>query len=411
MGVYFVVFRQSLIGAGVLVFCLLMTAFSRGMGETYGVFLLPLSAHFGWERAAIASVYSVYMVSLGVGSLFAGMAFDRFGARFNYVFGLGLLATAYAGAGRSGALWHFYLSVGLLGGLGVALVGLVPTQSLVSRWFDRRLGTALAIAFTGQGLGTLLMAPWAQFAIARLGWSGAYELAAWGFLGLFVLVNVMPWRRIEAGALGNPRGSQVKEALEGPRLGDALRTTAFWGVFGIFVTTSTAVFGVSLHVVAYLVGQGVSDTRAALAFGVTGMLSFAGIALTGLAADRWPRHVVATASYSLTIIGIGALALFQVFPSLSVVGVFVLAFGLSAGARGPIIMTLMAELFAGRGLASIYGASNLGQGLGAALGTLGAGLLFDWTGSYSIGFAVCALSAGCGAALFWLVPEIRRVQR
>ena len=405
------VFRQSRFGVGVLVFCLLMTAFGRGMGETYGVFLLPLSAHFGWERAAIASVYSVYMVSLGVGSVLAGMAFDRFGARFNYVFGLALLATAYAGAGRSVALWHFYLCVGLLGGLGVAMVGLVPTQSLVSRWFDRRLGTALAVAFAGQGLGTLLLAPGAQVAIERLGWSGGYELAAWGFLGLFLLATVMPWRRIEAGAHENPRGREAKDGLEGPRLRDALRTTAFWGVFGIFVTTSTAVFGVSLHVVAYLVGQGVGEPRAALVFGVTGMLSFAGIALTGLAADRWPRHVVATASYSLTLIGICALAVFQFVPSVSVLGVFVLAFGLSAGARGPIIMTLMAELFSGRGLASIYGASNLGQGLGAAIGTLGAGVLFDWTGSYTVGFSVCALSAGCGGALFWLVPEIRRGSR
>lgn len=405
------VFRQSRFGVGVLVFCLLMTAFGRGMGETYGVFLLPLSAHFGWERAAIASVYSVYMVSLGVGSVLAGMAFDRFGARFNYVFGLALLVTAYAGAGRSVALWHFYLCVGLLGGLGVAMVGLVPTQSLVSRWFDRRLGTALAVAFAGQGLGTLLLAPGAQIAIERLGWSGGYELAAWGFLGLFLLANVMPWRRIEAGAHENPRGREAKDGLEGPRLRDALRTTAFWGVFGIFVTTSTAVFGVSLHVVAYLVGQGVGESRAALVFGVTGMLSFAGIALTGLAADRWPRHVVATASYSLTLIGICALAVFQFVPSVSVLGVFVLAFGLSAGARGPIIMTLMAELFSGRGLASIYGASNLGQGLGAAIGTLGAGVLFDWTGSYTVGFSVCALSAGCGGALFWLVPEIRRGSR
>ena len=33
--------------------------------------------------------------------------------------------------------------------------------------------------------------------------------------------------------------------------------------------------------------------------------------------------------------------------------IFIVCFGLSAGARGPIVTTQMAELFAGRGLASI----------------------------------------------------------
>ena len=50
--------------------------------------------------------------------------------------------------------------------------------------------------------------------------------------------------------------------------------------------------------------------------------------------------------------------------------IFIVTFGLSAGARGPIITSLIAKIFAGSGLASIYGASNLGQGIGAATGAL-----------------------------------------
>jgi MFS family permease len=175
----------------------------------------------------------------------------------------------------------------------------------------------------------------------------------------------------------------------------------------VYATTATAVFGVSLHVVAYLVGQGFSEVESAFAFGITGLLSIPGMMFTGLAADRWRRPVVSTVSYSLTLIGIGALTAISFFPSGILVAVFVVTFGLSAGARGPIVMTLMAELFSGRGLASIYGAANMGQGFGAAVGTLGAGLLFDRTGSYTLGLALCALFATVGGSLFWLVPEIR----
>lgn len=400
--------RTVIAAAAVLAFCLLMTALSRGMGESYGVFLLPLSRHFGWERAAVTSVYSAYMLSLGLGSLLAGIAFDRLGARFNYMVGAVLLAAGYGMAGRLETLWQFYLFVGVCGGAGAAMVGIIPTQSLVSRWFDRRLATALSIAYAGQGLGTLIMAPAAQLAIDRFGWSTAYGLAGWGFAGLLVLVTVLPWRRIAEGAADNPRQARGGRASGGPSLREALGTRAFWAFFFIFAATAVAIFGINPQVVAYLVAQGFSEVEAAFSFGVAGMLTFAGMALTGLAADRWPRHVVATISYTLTFVGIGALALVQIWPSWLLVGVFVLGFGLSAGARGPIITTLMAEIFAGRGLASIYGASNLGQGLGAAFGAIGSGFLYDLTGGYNAGLVACAGFAAIGVTLFWVVPEIRR---
>ena len=84
----------------VFAFCLMMIATSRGMGETYGVFLLPLTDHFGWNRASVTSIYSVYMVSYGVGSLLSGLVFDRLGPRFNYMIGLSMLAGCYWFAGQ-----------------------------------------------------------------------------------------------------------------------------------------------------------------------------------------------------------------------------------------------------------------------------------------------------------------------
>ena len=140
----------------VLLFCLTMTSLSRGSGESFGVFLLPLSSHFSWDRASVASIYSVYMVSLGLGSLLSGMAFDKFGPRFNYMFGMGLLVIAYGFLRNVSSIWHFYLLLGIFGGVGAAMVGVIPSQSLVSRWFDKNLGTALSVAYAGQGLGDRL---------------------------------------------------------------------------------------------------------------------------------------------------------------------------------------------------------------------------------------------------------------
>jgi len=399
------------VALSVLVFCLCITAVSRGMGETFGVFLLPLSGHFSWERATVTSVYSIYMVSLGIGSLLSGIAFDRFGARFNYCVGVALLAVAYGLAGNLSELWQFYIAIGICAGLGAAMVGIVPMQSLVSRWFDKRMATALSVGYAGQGLGALMMVPLAQLAIVRFEWSGAYHYAGLLFLVVFIVVALLPWRRIEQGASDNPRRAVDGKPQQGISLNEAVKTKAFWGFFFIFATTAVGIFGISLQTVAYLIERGFSAVESAFAFGIVGMLSFAGMALTGLAADRWPGHIVASFSYFLSFVGIAALALLQIFNSWVLLGLFVLTFGLSAGARGPIITALMARTFAGKGLASIYGASNLGQGLGAALGAFGAGLLFDLTGGYNTGFLLCTLFTFIGLALFWLVPEIRYAKK
>ena len=139
----------------VLVFCLTMIAVSRGMGETYGVFLLPISETFQWNRASVTSVFSIYMVSFGLGSFLSGIVFDRLGPKFNYIIGLLMLASCYGFAGRLESLPAFCLVVGVCGGVGSALVGIVPTQSLIARWFKRRRAAAMSIAYSGQGLGAV----------------------------------------------------------------------------------------------------------------------------------------------------------------------------------------------------------------------------------------------------------------
>ena len=411
---------RLLAALSVFAFCLMMIAASRGMGETYAIFLLPLSDNFGWNRANVTSIYSVYMVAFGFGSLLSGLVFDRLGPRFNYVIGLGMLAGCYGFAGKLESILSFYLVIGICGGVGAAMVGIVPTQSLISRWFTRGRTTALSIAYSGQGIGVMMLAPAAQITIEAIGWQDAYMLASYGFMVAFGLILLMPWVTITAGVTPQQKNANAtananvplapKESLapkEGLSLGEAIKRAEFWGFFTIFGASAIAVFSVSLQAVAYLVERGFSTVESAFAFGCIGMLTILGIALTGILAERYARHLVATLSYGLTIIGIIALAAMQLYPSWFLLVVFVVAFGLSAGARGPIITAQMAELFAGQGLASIFGATNIGQGCGAALGAFLAGYLYDITGGYNTGFAISLGFACLGLSMFWFVPAIR----
>jgi len=403
---------RLLAALSVFAFCLMMIAASRGMGETYAIFLLPLSDNFGWSRANVTSIYSVYMVAFGFGSLLSGLVFDRLGPQFNYVIGLGMLAGCYGFAGKLESILSFYLIIGICGGVGAAMVGIVPTQSLISRWFTRGRTTALSIAYSGQGIGVMMLAPAAQITIEAVGWQDAYMLASYGFMVVFGLILLMPWVTITAGVTPQQKSATATANVplapkEGPSLAEAIKRAEFWGFFTIFGASAIAVFSVSLQAVAYLVERGFSTVESAFAFGCIGMLTILGIALTGILAERYARHLVATLSYGLTIIGIIALAAMQLYPSWFLLVVFVVAFGLSAGARGPIITAQMAELFAGQGLASIFGATNIGQGCGAALGAFLAGYLYDITGGYNTGFAISLGFACLGLSMFWFVPAIR----
>ena len=123
------------------------------------------------------------------------------------------------------------------------------------------------------------------------------------------------------------------------------------------------------HSVAYLIERGFDPLLAASAFGLTGMLSVIGILAVGWLSDRFGRLRTATCSYISTIVGIIALMLVSVWPTLLLVYAFVLFFGLMQGARGPIIVALVARLFPGGGVGAIYGTLSLAMGLGAGLGS------------------------------------------
>ncbi len=382
-----------------LVFVLFMLA--RGMIETWPVFLSPVQSGLGWSRAEVASVYSVLMMAFGLGGILTGLAHDRFGPRIIYTAGLLMLGGGFFTASRLETVWQFYVAVGVCGGFGAAAIGMVPAQSLISRWFDRNLAAAMAVASTGLGFGTLCLAPLSQVLIDAFEWRGALEIIGGTIILLAVAVLLLPWRRIAAGPV-RPVG-----ASSGPSLREAVSGRAFWALWGAFFATSVGMYAISLQSVTYMVENGMDPLDAATAFGVAGGLSIVGMLVTGIAADRWDRRVIAVLSYGLSMIGLLALWLLPQLPIAAAVLAFVTCFGLSLGVRSPVIATLSAQLFRGRGMASIYGSIQTGQGVGAAVGTWIAGILHDATGNYSAVFILSFAALFVAVALFWFVPEMR----
>lgn len=387
--------------AGVLVLCTAMNFLSRGVSDTYAVFLLPLSHEFGADRAALTGVYSVYMLMYGLAAPAAGIVFDRLGPRALYGAGLACFGAAYLLAGSAGALWQLYLLIGFFGGIGSAAIGMVPASALVSRWFRRRLPSAMSVLYAGLGTGLLLLAPVAQWLIDAAGWRAAYRVLGAALLLLLPLLLVLPWRTIGAGHPGYAEPSPGPGARTGGGTpARTLRTPAFWGLFGVLFFTSFTSFTITVQLVAFLIETGFAPLEAASVYGAMGLLSVAGMLGSGALAERYGERRVATLSYCSTIAGIAMLALLEWTPAYTLLAAFALLFGAVQGSRGPLVATLAARLFARGGLGGVYGGISLGLGLGAALGSALAGKLHDLTGGYGAGFVLAAAGAIVGIALF-----------
>lgn len=394
-------------------------AVAYGLYFSFSVFFVPIVEEFHWSRGLTAGALSLSTVVQGVLAPVAGVLVDRVGARPVIVVGVVLLGGASLLAGTIEAPWQLYLYTGVIGGLGILGLGWVPMGVLLSRWFAERRGRMVGIAFSGMGIGVLVVGPLAQALIARFGWRAASMT-----LGAATLVILLPlvWRfardpaesglrrRVGAGSRATGArsgGSLPRPAPAGadPTLAQALRSGAFWALFCAYFLTPLAVFPVATHQVAFAVDVGFSRMFAASVFGVMGLMSTIGRVSFGFAADRIGGPRAATISFGCTAGGALSLLALETSPQPVWLLLYALLFGLGFGARGPIITAMASDLFGGRRFGVIYGVLNLANGMGGALGPWFGGAVHDLTGSYRIAFLASVVFCAMGSACFWLAQR------
>jgi MFS family permease len=382
---------------GVLALCFFFNFLGRGIGDTFLVFLLPLQQQFGWPRAQMTSIYSLLMLVAGLASPLAGWVFERHGPRVLYAGGVAFLAAGALVASQAQQLWHLYLGLGLLGGLGGGAVGMVPAAALLNVWFKERLSTAIGVAYAGFGVGSLVLVPLTQVLIDTQGWRFAYTSQGVGLLAVALVAAAVPWKGIAP-----PRHLHAAGSAAGHPLRAALRERRFWLLAQVMFFTALGMYLVLPQSVAYLADIGFTPLRAATAVGTAAMLSVAGVSGSGWISDRFTHRRAATLSFIGTALGIGMLFALTYHASDWLLLGYVLLFGVCQGARGPVVASLSAKLFAGRGQATVYGAIYALMSVGTAVGALLSGVLHDVTGGYRAGFLLALASLACAAAPFWL---------
>jgi MFS family permease len=393
---------------GVLALCFALSVLGRGLGESFAVFLLPISESFGWDRAQVVSVYSLSALAGGLASPLIGRLFDYSGPRSVYSLGLLLFGGAFLFAANASQLWQIQFSVGLCVGLGIALIGNVPNSILLGRWFGPRLSTAMAVVYSATGAGVLVLLPVSQLLIDHIGWRGTYRIFGITALLLLLPLLILPWRLFSNGSPHLAKNTTADVPDEGWTLVSAIRHHAFWALFSTFFFTAIGMYAIAPQVVAYLIDAGFPPLQAATAWGFSGV-----VLLFGMLGVSWLDGIIGRRpsvlfSYAMSIFGIFLLWLLQFYPNIWILTGFVVCFGSMIGSRGPLLTATAMKIFRGKRVGTIYGSISIGSGLGSAFGSWSGGLIHDASHSYNPLIVYALISVILGMIPFLVVPALRR---
>ena len=104
-----------------------------GFRHAFGIFLPPITAEFGWGREVFSLGFAIQMFLLGFGSPVAGLIADRYGTGRVLIVGAVVQAVGLYGVGNAGTPGEFYLTTGVLVGLGASAVSNVVVIGAIAR--------------------------------------------------------------------------------------------------------------------------------------------------------------------------------------------------------------------------------------------------------------------------------------
>jgi len=390
------------------------------------VFIVPLTTEFAWSRTQISAVTSIGAVLGALTSPLTGRLTDRLGARVPLTLGVIFIVLATLGLASMRSLPGFYLSFGLARLADQAFVQ-TPSPPAIAKWFQRHRGRAMAVLFFSSSAGGVALPILVQVIIMTWGWR-----LAWVILGATVLVlGLLPCALLvkrEPGELGvsvdgaiapetvAQHPSRAEDAVHGTvyggdeswQLGEALKTPTLWLLLICIFVGGVAWTGVGLHLVPYLLQQGVAPQAAVAAVSLTFLVSSLGTLLWGFIADRLSvRHLLAI-TYALRAVSIAVLLRAD---TLSKAYMFAIVQGFSDAGLGVLPTVLLANYYGRQHLGSIYGLLRAVQVAGFALGPLVSGITFDVTRNYHTAFAAFLALSVLGTVLVPLARQPKPYHR
>ena len=144
-------------------------AISYGAPLIVVIGLKPIAASLGAERQTVALAGALVWVGTGMGGIMMGWIADRVGVRLTVIFGAVMVALGLA-VSSIGQVWALFIGHAVLIGLLGNAAHFPPLVVYVSRWFDRRRGTAVALISSGQYIAGMVWPTVFERGLTQFGW-------------------------------------------------------------------------------------------------------------------------------------------------------------------------------------------------------------------------------------------------
>lgn len=391
-----------------------------GIGfSTLAVFLKFIDADMHWGRGVISTAGALAALAAGFTAPLVGYIIDRHGPRVVMIPGTLILSVSFFLLGRVGAPYQLYLLYSGVG-IGMAATTLLPAQTLISRWFEKKRGRAMGVISVAAGLGGVVWIPVSTRLVEAVGWRGAY-----GVLGMIVACASLPFIifliRPSPASMGLKLDGENDSSVDdgshdagAPPLGEsgftlreALRTRSFWLIIcaTLFVMVPSAGFG--LHILSFLTDSGLSPDKAAFVWSFTLGISIGGRFFFGWISERFQKRYFASAANVVRAFSVILLVLFsfKLLPPVLAIAQLALLYGLANGCNAVMNPLLVSETFGVKSFGKLMGMLGIPFTLGMALGQIAGGYLYEWKENYVIAFAIFALSFICaGTAVSFAKP-------
>jgi len=342
-------------------------------------------------RSIPALASALAWLGSGIGGILMGRIADKIGTRWTVIFGSLMIAVGLT-ISTLGPPWPLWIGHGLFIGL-IGLGGInAPLYIYVSRWFDRRRGSALALISSGSYLAGAMWPPVFERVIAGFGWRQAmlwYAIAE--------IIVIVPLAAIYFRA---PPELILPAAASSASTG---RTTVlgwppnlvFCMMCGAAVLCCIPMAMPQGHLVAFCSDLGISRSIGALMLSVLLGTAFFSRQIWGAISDRIGGLATVLIGSAWQAASMTALLFTQNEAGLFAVAA---AFGLGFSGIIPAYVLALRELFPASEASWRIPTLLLFSGCGMALGGWLAGLLYDHYGFYAPAFAM-----GIGANILNLI--------
>jgi MFS family permease len=369
--------RKSWEVAGIV---LVIMAIAFGAPWVTLVALKDIAAEVNGERSVPAFAGALMWIGSGVGGILMGQIAERIGIRFTVIFGalmvaVGLILSSW------GPSWPLYIGHGLFMGL-IGIGGInAPFYVYVSRWFDRRRGSALALISSGAYLAGALWPPIFARVIAYSGWRQAML-----YYAAFEVLVIVPAALIVLA----PPPQDLHHVRKTGELRGA-KAVLGWPPNLVFALQMTAIFTCCIpmampqtHLVAFCSDLGISAAHGAAMVSVLLGVAFFSRQLWGLVSDRIGGLYTMLAGSACQAAGMIAFLLTQDEAGLFTVSAL---FGFGFSGLVPANILASRELFPVEQAYWRMPTLLLCSGWGMAIGGWLAGVLYDHFGYYAPAFA------------------------